>query len=41
MHKRAAGPVRFDTAEDDLDDEDVRGENVASRRADAVDQDTE
>ena len=41
MRKRAAGSRRFGTAEDDVDDEDVRGENVASRREDAVDQDTE
>jgi RNA recognition motif-containing protein len=40
-HKRAAGPTRFDVDEDDLDDDDVRGENFASRREDPVDQDTE
>jgi len=38
--KRAASPVRFDTAEDDVDDEDVHGENFAGRLEDSVDPDT-
>jgi RNA recognition motif-containing protein len=39
--KRAAGRVRFDSEEDDFDDEDASQENLASRFEDRVDQDTE
>lgn len=40
MRKRATGPVRFDTAEDDWDDEERRGAIFASRWPDAIDTDT-
>lgn len=41
MRKRAAGLVRFGAEEDDFDNDEVSGENFASRREDPVDQDTE
>lgn len=41
MYKRAAGPVRFSAEDDDSDEEEVRGEHIASRRADASAHDTE
>jgi RNA recognition motif-containing protein len=41
MHKRAAGPIRFDVDEDDFDEDDMRGEHFASQQEDFVDQDTE
>jgi RNA recognition motif-containing protein len=41
MHKRAAGPVRFDDEGNDFDDDDMSGENFASRLDDTDDQDTE
>jgi hypothetical protein len=41
MRERAAGPIRFSAEDDDFDDDDVRGENFASQRGDAADQDTE
>jgi RNA recognition motif-containing protein len=41
MRKRAAGPVRFGDEEDDFDDDDVNGENFASRLEDSVEEDSE
>jgi len=41
IYKRATEPVRFGAEDDDFDDDEVSGANFASRRADAVDQDTE
>lgn len=41
MRKRAAGPVRFSAEDDDVDDDEVRQENVARQVEDAVDHDTE
>jgi RNA recognition motif-containing protein len=41
MRKRDAGPVRFDTDEDDFDDDDMRYDNFARQQDDSVDQDTE
>jgi RNA recognition motif-containing protein len=41
VRKRATGPVRFDNEEDDVDDDDMSGENFASRLDDTDDQDTE
>ena len=41
MYKRAAGPVRFSVEDDDSDEEEERGEHIASRRADASAHDTE
>ena len=40
MYKRAAGPVRFSTGDDDGDEEEGRGAHGARRRADADDHDT-
>lgn len=41
IRKRDTGPVRFDTAEDDWDDEEASGEIFASRRPDSLNTDTE
>lgn len=40
MYKRAAGPVRFSTTDDDGDEEDERSAHEASRRGDAGEHDT-
>jgi hypothetical protein len=40
MRRRGADLVRFNAAEDDVDDDDVNGENFASRPEDSVDPDT-
>ena len=40
IYKRAAGPVRFSAADDDGDEEEVRGAHGARRRADAGEHDT-
>jgi hypothetical protein len=41
MRKRAAGPVRFGTEEDDIDDDDMSYGHFARRSEDSVDHDTE
>jgi RNA recognition motif-containing protein len=41
MYRRAAGPIRFGDEEDDFDNDDVSGENFASRLDGTDDQDTE
>ena len=40
LYKRATGPVRFSAADDDGDEDEVRGDHSARRRADAGDHDT-
>jgi RNA recognition motif-containing protein len=40
IYKRAAGPVRFSTGDDDGDEEEERGDHGAGRRGDADDYDT-
>jgi RNA recognition motif-containing protein len=40
MYKRAAGPVRFSTEDDDGDEEEERGAHGERRRADAGEHDT-
>jgi hypothetical protein len=40
MYKRAPGPVRFSTGDDDGDEEEMRGAHGARHRTDAAEHDT-
>jgi RNA recognition motif-containing protein len=40
MRRRVAGPIRFNTEEDDMDDEDMNGESFMSRLEETADPDT-